>query len=48
MIADAIKEVYRDLLSENDKSLHEAQGKKKEDRPSERSYTYIYGGGDGS
>ncbi len=48
VIADAIKEVYRDLLSENDKALQEAQGKKKEDRPSERSYTYIYGGGDGS
>ena len=43
VIADAIKEVYRDLLSENDKALQEAQGKKKEDRPSERSYTYIYG-----
>tara|TARA_R110002072_G_scaffold302710_2_gene487534 strand:+ start:4110 stop:7430 length:3321 start_codon:yes stop_codon:yes gene_type:complete len=48
VIADAIKEVYRDLLSENDKALQEAQGKKKEDRPSERSYTYIYGGGGGS
>ena len=45
VIADALKEVYRDLLSENDKALQEARGNKKEDRPSERSYTYIYGGG---
>ncbi|MGZ0171728.1 MAG: secretin N-terminal domain-containing protein [Planctomycetales bacterium] len=45
VIADALKEVYRDLLSENDKALQEGKGNKKEDRPSERSYTYIYGGG---
>ena len=45
MIAEALKDVYRDLLSENDKALQEAKGNKKEDRPSERSYTYIYGGG---
>jgi type II secretory pathway component GspD/PulD (secretin) len=45
VIADALKEVYRDLLSENDKALQEARGNKKEDRPSERSYTYIYGSG---
>ncbi len=46
VIADALKEVYRDLLSENDKALQEGKGNKKEDRPAERSYTYIYGGGD--
>lgn len=45
VIADALKEVYRDLLSENDKALQEGKGNKKEDRPAERSYTYIYGGG---
>lgn len=45
VIAEALKDVYRDLLSENDKALQEGKGNKKEDRPSERSYTYIYGGG---
>ena len=45
VIAGALKEVYRDLLSENDKALQEGKGNKKEDRPSERSYTYIYGSG---
>ena len=45
VIADALKEVYRDLLSENDKALQEGKSNKKEDRPSERSYTYIYGSG---
>lgn len=48
VIAEALKDVYRDLLSENDKALQEAKGNKKEDRPSERSYTYIYGGGGNS
>lgn len=43
VIAEALKDVYRDLLSENDKALQEARGNKKEDRPPERSYTYIYG-----
>ncbi|MGZ0171977.1 MAG: secretin N-terminal domain-containing protein [Planctomycetales bacterium] len=45
VIAAALKEVYRDLLSENDKALQEGKGNKKEDRPSERGYTYIYGSG---
>ena len=45
VIAAALKEVYRDLLSENDKALQEGKGNKKEDRPAERSYTYIDGGG---
>lgn len=47
VIAEALKDVYRDLLSENDKALQEGKGNKKEDRPAERSYTYIYGGGGG-
>ena len=45
VIADAIKEVYRDLLSENDKALQQEGRGNKEQRPVERSYTYIYGGG---
>lgn len=47
VIAEALKDVYRDLLSENDKALQQARGNKKEERPAERSYTYIYGGGGG-
>ena len=44
VIAEAVKDVYRDLLSENDKALQ--SGKKDDkDRPTDRSYTYIYGGG---
>ncbi|NUQ64419.1 MAG: hypothetical protein HUU20_18285 [Pirellulales bacterium] len=39
-VAEAIKDVYRDLLSENDKALLGAK-KKDEDRPESR-YTYIY------
>jgi type II secretory pathway component GspD/PulD (secretin) len=45
VIAEALKDVYRDLLSENDKALQAGKSNKKEDRPSERSYTYIYGSG---
>lgn len=45
VIADALKDVYRDLLSENDKALQQGRGNDKEKRPVERSYTYIYGGG---
>ena len=49
-IAEAVKDVYRDLLSENDKSMQEKAGGngKKDDRPSAPSYTYIYGGGKNS
>lgn len=43
VIAEAIKDVYRDLLSVNDKAL--ANNNQKKDTPPERSYTYIYGGG---
>jgi type II secretory pathway component GspD/PulD (secretin) len=44
VIAEAVKDVYRDLLSENDKALQ--SGKKDDkDRPADRNYTYIYGSG---
>ncbi len=39
-VAEAIKDVYRDLLSENDKALMGAK-KKDEERPESR-YTYVY------
>ncbi|HTI51123.1 MAG TPA: secretin N-terminal domain-containing protein, partial [Planctomycetaceae bacterium] len=45
IIADALKEVYRDLLSVNDPAMQ--QQNQKNDRTAERSYTYIYGGGGG-
>lgn len=47
VIADAIKEVYRDLLSENDKALQQDRGDKEKRPPATSSYTYIYGGGSG-
>ena len=44
VIADAVKEVYRDLLSDNDPALQQQQnGKDQKPVSSERSYTYIYG-----
>ncbi|MBM82752.1 MAG: hypothetical protein CMJ78_19495 [Planctomycetaceae bacterium] len=46
VIAQTIKDVYRDLLSSNDRALQSNQGNnKQEKRPVERSYTYIYGAG---
>lgn len=45
-IAETIKEVYRDLLSANDKSLQKGGGGKKEIKI-DRVYDYIDGGGDG-
>ncbi len=44
IVADTVKAVYRDLLSENDPAL---QSGKKDDKPAaaERSYTYVYGSG---
>jgi hypothetical protein len=47
IIADALKEVYRDLLSVNDPAMQQNKANDKE-RPPERSFTYIYGssGGD--
>ena len=46
-IGDAVKDVYRDLLSENDKALQQDQGRGDKDKrpPSGSNYTYIYGGG---
>lgn len=41
VVADAIKDVYRDLLSENDKALANQQ-KKDDQRPVERTVTYLY------
>lgn len=46
VVADALKEVYRDLLSVNDPAMQQGKGNDK-DRPPERSYTYIYGGAGG-
>lgn len=49
VIANAIKEVYRDLLSANDTALqNNQQGDKNQKPSSERSYTYIYGNGSDS
>lgn len=51
VLAEAVKDVYRDLLSENDKSMQEgrggANGNNKNEKPSAPSYTYIYGGNKG-
>lgn len=47
IVADAVKEVYRDLLSANDPALQAANQNNKDQKPvaAERQYTYIYGGG---
>ncbi len=43
VIADAIKDVYRDLLSENDKALQRQGGQdQNQQRASERTVTYVY------
>jgi type II secretory pathway component GspD/PulD (secretin) len=48
IVADAVKEVYRDLLSANDPALQAAnQGKDQKPVAAERQYTYIYGGAEG-
>ncbi|MDB5387734.1 MAG: type secretion system protein, partial [Planctomycetaceae bacterium] len=46
IVADAVKEVYRDLLSANDPALQAANQNNKDQKPvaAERQYTYIYGG----
>jgi len=45
-IANAVKDVYRDLLSSNDKALQNNQNQQGEKTPvAERSYTYVLGGG---
>ncbi len=46
VIAESIKDVYRDLLSTNDKALQNQQPGKDGQKPPERNYTFIYGGGD--
>jgi type II secretory pathway component GspD/PulD (secretin) len=48
VIADAVKEVYRDLLSANDPALqNNNQNKDQKQKPPEAMYTYIYStGGD--
>jgi len=44
VIADAVKDVYRDLLSENDKALQQPQNgqNQNQQRASERTVTYVY------
>jgi len=44
VIADVIKDVYRDLLSENDKALQQHQNgqNQNQQRASERTITYVY------
>jgi type II secretory pathway component GspD/PulD (secretin) len=48
IVADAVKEVYRDLLSVNDPALQAANQNNKDQKPvaAERQYTYIYGSGE--
>lgn len=44
-IAEAIKDVYRDLLSSNDRALQGNPNQQGQQQPvAERSYTYVYGG----
>ena len=47
VLAEAIKDVYRDLLSASDKALQTNQPGKDGQKPPERNYTFIYGGGEG-
>jgi len=42
IIAEAIKDVYRDLLSENDKALQQNNQNKEQQRASDRTVTYVY------
>jgi type II secretory pathway component GspD/PulD (secretin) len=46
-IAEAIKDVYRDLLSTNDKAYQNQQGKEGQ-KPPERNYTFVYGNAESS
>ena len=44
LMAEAVKDVYRDLLSDNDKALQENKGgNKKDERPSGPTTTYVFG-----
>lgn len=42
VLAEAVKDVYRDLLSTNDKAYQNQQGKEGQ-KPPERNYTFVYG-----
>ena len=44
VVAEAIKDVYRDLLSANDKAYQNQKGKDGQ-KPPEKNYTFVYGGG---
>ena len=46
VVAEAIKDVYRDLLSSNDKAYQNQKGKDGQ-KPPEKNYTFVYGGGGG-
>lgn len=46
VIADAVKDVYRDLLSANDKALQQGQQQQKQTRPPGDTYIFNDGGGD--
>ncbi len=42
VLAEAIKDVYRDLLSTNDKAYQNNQPGKEGQKPPERNYTFVY------
>ena len=46
VLAEAVKDVFRDLLSSTDKALQNQQGKDGQ-KPPERNYTFVYGGQSG-
>ena len=43
VLAEAVKDVYRDLLSTNDKAYQNNQQGKEGQKPPERNYTFVYG-----
>ena len=43
ILGEAIKDVYRDLLSTNDKAYQNNQPGKEGQKPPERNYTFVYG-----
>jgi hypothetical protein len=47
VIGEAIKDVYRDLLSSNDKAYQNQRKDGQQQKPPERNYTFIYGGAGG-
>ena len=46
VLAEAVKDVYRDLLSTNDKAYQNNQQSKEGQKPPERNYTFVYGSAD--